>query len=99
MEISYWVIGDNIRRMRMEKGMTQEELAEKALLSPKGIQKVEAGRSGMYMETFIRIAKALNVSLNILAGMDEMEEWEKIKWEAFYIISRESFKFCVNVKN
>lgn len=46
-----------------------EELTEKALLLPKGIQKVEAGRSGMYVETFIRIASTLDVSLDILADM------------------------------
>lgn len=46
-----------------------EELTEKALLSPKGIQKVEAGRSGMYVETFIRIVSTLDVSLDILADM------------------------------
>lgn len=43
METTYWIIGDNVRRLRMENGLTQEELAEKALLSPKGIQKVAAG--------------------------------------------------------
>ena len=43
METTYWIIGDNVRRLRMENGITQEELAEKALLSPKGIQKVTAG--------------------------------------------------------
>lgn len=43
METTYWIIGDNVRRLRMENGLTQEELAEKALLLPKGIQKVAAG--------------------------------------------------------
>lgn len=89
MEISYWEIGNNVRRLRMEKGMTQEELAEKSLLSPKGIQKVEAGRSGMYAGTFIRIADALKVSLDVLADVGEMEKQQKIQREAFYIISHD----------
>ena len=46
-----------------------EELTEKVLLSLKGIQKVGAGRSGMYVETFIRIVSTLDVSLDILADM------------------------------
>ena len=74
MEISYWIIGDNVCRLRMENGLTQEELAERALLSPKGIQKVEAGISGMHIETLIRIANALNVSLDILADTGKIEK-------------------------
>ena len=87
METTYWIIGDNVRRLRMENGLTQEELAEKALLSPKGIQKVEAGRSGMYVETFIRIASALDVSLDILADMGKMGRQQRAQIEAFYMIS------------
>lgn len=89
METTYWIIGDNVRRLRMENGLTQEELAEKALLSPKGIQKVEAGRNGMYVETFIRIASALNVSLDILADTGETDKEQKILREAFYMISHD----------
>ena len=87
METTYWIIGDNVRRLRMENRLTQEELAEKALLSPKGIQKVEAGRSGMYVETFIRIASALDVSLDILADMGKMGRQQRAQMEAFYMIS------------
>lgn len=66
--------------------MCGEELAEKALLSSKAIQKMETGKSGMYVDTFIRIAGALNVSLDILAGIGEMEKQKKISQEAFYIV-------------
>lgn len=77
MKTLYWTIGNNVRRLRMKNGLTQEELAEKALLSSKAIQKVETGRSGMYVDTFIRIAGALNVSLDIWAGIGEMEKQKK----------------------
>ncbi len=86
MKTLYWTIGNNVRRLRMKNGLMQEELAEKALLSSKAIQKVETGRSGMYVDTFIRIAGALNVSLDILTGIGEMEKQKKIWQETFYII-------------
>lgn len=101
MEISYWIIGDNVCRLRMENGLTQEELAERALLSPKGIQKVEAGISGMYIETLIRIANALNVSLDILADTGKIEKQQRVQMEAFYKISHdkspEEIEYAVEV--
>lgn len=50
----------------MEKGLTQERLAEKTELSLTAIQKVETGNSGSRLETLIRIADVLGVSLDIL---------------------------------
>lgn len=45
----------------MEKGMTQEMLAEVAELSLAAVQKVEAGQSGSRIETLIKIALVLEV--------------------------------------
>lgn len=39
----------------MEKGLTQERLAEMTELSLTAIQKVETGQSGVRLETLIRI--------------------------------------------
>ncbi len=57
----------------MEKGLTQERLAEETELSLTAIQKVEAGKSGARLETLIRIALALGISLNILVDIGESE--------------------------
>lgn len=98
---SYWTIGNNVRKFRMKKGLTQEQLAEKASLSPKGIQKVEAGQSGIYLETFIKIAAALEISLDILADMQVMDEKQKCQQEAFYFLvqdkSIEEISFAVEL--
>lgn len=69
----YWTLGNNVRTYRMRRGMTQEALAEKAQISTKGLQKVEAGRSGMRIDTFIQISEALRVSMDVLAGRQEMD--------------------------
>lgn len=50
----------------MEKGLTQERLAEKTELSLTAIQKVETGHSGSRLETLIRIAAALGGPLMFL---------------------------------
>lgn len=68
-ETYYYRIGSNVRRLRQEKHMTQEKLAEAAGLSLKMIQKLEVGQRGFRMETIIRIAITLDVSLDVLADM------------------------------
>lgn len=65
----------------MEKGPTQEKLAEKTELSLTVIQKVETGQGGSRLETLIRIALALGVSLDILANVGEMNEQERMGQE------------------
>lgn len=65
----------------MEKGLTQEKLAEKTELSLTVIQKVETGQGGSRLETLIRIALALGVSLDILANVGEMNEQERMGQE------------------
>lgn len=82
-------IGGNVRRIRMEKGLTQERLAEKTELSLTVIQKVETGQGGVRFETLIRIAVALGVSLDILAGIGETDEQCRIWQEAMYLMVRD----------
>ncbi len=51
--------GGNIRRLRNEKGITQEKLAELADLNIRTIQKIEAGQTNILITTASRIQQAL----------------------------------------
>ena len=82
-------IGRNVRKIRMEKGLTQERLAEKTELSLAAVQKIETGQSGARIETLIRIALALGVSLDTLAGTGETGEQYRIWQEAMYLLVRD----------
>ena len=82
-------IGENVRRIRMEKGLTQERLAEEAELSLAAIQKVEAGQSGLRLETLIRIALTLGASLDILAGIGKADEKYRFQQEAVYLLIKD----------
>lgn len=53
------LLGGNIRRLRCEKPMTQERLAELADLNIRTIQKIEAGQSNILVTTANRIQKSL----------------------------------------
>jgi len=54
------IIGDNIRRLRTESGMSQKELAKKAKVGNSAIQATEAGKE-ISLTNLIKIAKALGV--------------------------------------
>jgi transcriptional regulator with XRE-family HTH domain len=61
-------IGDNIRRFRKERGMTQERLAEKADLHPVYISQVERADRAVTIDVLLRITKALGIKLRDVVG-------------------------------
>lgn len=60
------ILGETIRAYREESQMTQEQLAEKAELSPKYVGEVERGYVNISVDSLIRIAKALSLTVNDL---------------------------------
>jgi len=61
----YQKFGERIERLRKEKGLTQEVLAEKAGLHRAYFWDIENGRN-ISIKTCYKIAKALDVSLSKL---------------------------------
>lgn len=55
-------LGKNINRLRVADATTQERLAEKANLSRRYIQELEAGEKGPTVPTLARIRIALKAS-------------------------------------
>lgn len=55
------LVGRNVRRARIEKGLTQEELAARAGTSQFYISSLEAGRRNPTIETLDELAQALGV--------------------------------------
>lgn len=65
-------IGRNLKRLRRERGLSQEALAEKSDLSTATISKLEQGRRrGERTTTLMRLANALDVELTDLTGKRE----------------------------
>ncbi|MGB7749526.1 MAG: helix-turn-helix transcriptional regulator [Verrucomicrobiia bacterium] len=57
------IVGQKIRACRKQAGLTQEKLAEKADLTYKYVGEVERGTVNISLDSLVRIAKALRVSL------------------------------------
>jgi transcriptional regulator with XRE-family HTH domain len=65
-------VGENIKRLRETKNMTQESLAQKLGVTSSNISQIESGERGLSIDKAVLIADALGVSL-----MDLLEDKEK----------------------
>jgi transcriptional regulator with XRE-family HTH domain len=63
MEI-YRQIGEKIRKLRLTKGISQKELANHVGVTYQQIQNYEKGKSKIPVDRLIKIAEALEVSLD-----------------------------------
>ena len=65
----YEEIGKNIRTMRIQRQLTQEQLAEGAGISLSFLGHIERGSRKLSVETLYAIATALNCSSDRLMGL------------------------------
>jgi transcriptional regulator with XRE-family HTH domain len=61
-------LGANLRRERAARGLTQEQLAERANLNPRTVQKIEAGSITILVTTLVRLREALGCDWRRLLG-------------------------------
>ena len=65
-------IGKRLEKVREGRGMTREEVAEKAGISTKFLYEVERGKKGISAQTVVRLAKTLSVSCDYLLIGEEV---------------------------
>lgn len=64
-------LGHAIRALRLERGFSQERLAEESGLHPRYVSDVERGRRNVGMVNVERLARALSVDLpTLMAGVE-----------------------------
>lgn len=59
-------IGSNIKKLRMKKGVTQEQLAEALFVTRQTVSNYEVGKSNPDIDTLQKIAQVLDTDLNVL---------------------------------
>ena len=62
--------GASVRRERVRKRMTQDELAERAEIATRNLQKIEAGEINILVTTAFRIQLALRCPWKRLAPIE-----------------------------
>lgn len=77
MTIDYSAVGKRISLIRKNRGMTQEQLAEKAELSNVYISHIENSRSIPSLETLMKICSALDITPDevLLGTKQDMENY------------------------
>lgn len=68
--VSMSIFSDNIRFLRTQKNLSQQELADQILMSRVRYSKYEDGRSEAPYELLIRISKYFNLSIDLLLTVD-----------------------------
>ncbi len=64
MELDYQAIGVRIRRLRKERGLTQQTLAEMSGQEPSNISHIERGATKLSLPTLVSVANALEVTVD-----------------------------------
>lgn len=64
--MNYAQIGSRIRRLRRERGLTQETLAEMVDISTTHMSHIETGATKLSLPVLVDIAQALDVSCDVI---------------------------------
>lgn len=64
--MNYYEIGQRIRRYRKEKGLSQEQLAEKVNISVTHMSHIETGNTKLSLPVLVDIANTLQVTADSL---------------------------------
>lgn len=59
-------LGDAIRALRLEKGISQEALADESMIDRSHLGKIERGERNVTLLNVLKIARALNLSASDL---------------------------------
>ncbi len=78
------VIGETIKRLRKERGLTQTEVAEKLFMSPQNISRVESGDGEPTVEMLMQISELFNVSIDTLVGRNTLSKGEILRFTENY---------------
>ncbi len=64
-------MGERIRRVRLERGLTLRQLAKAAVVSPSTIHKLENGQLVPSVEVFVKVARALRRRASYFLGDED----------------------------
>ena len=80
--------GENIRQLRLSRGLTQESLAEKSDLSVDAVRRIEWGTISPSLDTLSKLASGLDISLRTLFSTFEQRKRDDVAELADYLSKR-----------
>lgn len=73
------LFGQSLRRLRTERGWSQERLAEAAGITLNYVGNLERGEQGPSLHVLVRLARALEIDLSVLLGDFRREVIRKLR--------------------
>ena len=70
--------GENLRQLRLSRGLTQERLAEKSDLSVDAVRRIEWGTISPSLDTLSKLATGLDISLTTLFSTFEYRKRDNL---------------------
>lgn len=67
-------VGEIIKKLRLQKGLTQKELGDKCGMADSAIRRYELGGANPKIETLQKIAEALGVPVSVLKDFSEHKQ-------------------------
>lgn len=93
-----YIYGNIIRELRIQKGLTQNQVAADLQVTPGYISNVEKGRTAMSLRILVYYAKLMDMSLDTLVGrLDPESDYREIAIDRD--IMREVSKMSIENKN
>ncbi|MBP3820451.1 helix-turn-helix transcriptional regulator [bacterium] len=80
-------LGQKIKRIRQNKGITQEQLAEMTGISTRTLGGIEIGENFMTAQTMEKIIECLNISINDLFTAEHLRPTEELIKEIHAVIN------------
>ncbi len=68
--MDYYMIGQNIRKIRKAQGLSQEELAEKISISTTHMSHIETGNTKLSLPVLVELARVLEVRTDDLLNTE-----------------------------
>ena len=81
-------LGEKIKRIRKQRGLTQNQLAELVYISPRNLSNIELGINFVKAETLDKIIESLNISTEELFANNHIKTNNELIYEIDKFINK-----------
>ena len=102
MALDYSIIGSRIRKARLEKNITQEELAEKIDVSVAFISRIERGTSHVNLKRLSQLCNILDIKEGVILNGTNIESTNYLSQEFSDLLlscSKDTQKLIYDIAN
>ena len=82
------LLGKKVKRLRKMRGYTQEKFAEMIGITPRNLNRIEAGENFVTSDTLDKILATLDVAADILFSYGHLKDEEEIIGEMYSFIDK-----------